>query len=125
MEEADLIVISKTDLLDNASLQDLVSRTAKEWPQAKVLSISSVSGDGLDDWMAEVISSIKSGTHLAEVDYDIYAEGEAVLGWLNVSYSLSSSQDENWDELSPFIHAKPGEAPGRHESSDRPYQNAA
>ena len=33
----------------------------------------------------------EAGTHLAEVDYDIYAEGEAVLGWLNTTVELSSN----------------------------------
>jgi G3E family GTPase len=99
LEEADFIVISKSDLLDKAQLENLVSRTAQKWPLAKVLSMSSITGDGLDHWLTEVMGSDKSGTHLADVDYDIYAEGEAVLGWLNVSYSLSSQQDEDWDNL--------------------------
>jgi len=99
LEEADLIVISKNDLLDRAALDDLMIRTEKEWPLAKVLSISTMTGDGLDLWLSEVMSSDRSGTHLATVDYDIYAEGEAVLGWLNVSYLLSHPEDIDWDRL--------------------------
>jgi hypothetical protein len=30
-----------------------------------------------------------SGQRLAEVDYDVYAEGEAVLGWLNATIKLN------------------------------------
>jgi len=106
LEEADLIVISKTDLLNPDALDDLVRKTEKEWPMAKVLSISTIAGDGLDRWLTEVLGSVESGTHLADVDYDIYAEGEAVLGWLNVSFSLSSEAEVQWDDLTNALLKK-------------------
>ena len=106
LEEADLIVISKNDLLDPETLENLIKRTGKEWPLAKVLSISSVTGEGMETWLAEVMESTKAGTHLADVDYDIYAEGEAVLGWLNVSFQLASPVAENWDEIAQTFMQK-------------------
>jgi len=33
---------------------------------------------------------------LAEVDYDTYAEGEAVLGWLNAAYELRAARETDW-----------------------------
>ncbi len=97
LEEADLIVISKNDLLTADALERLVSQVEKQWPLAKVLTVSSVTGQGLDHWLHEVMGSTQTGTHLAEVDYDIYAEGEAVLGWLNVSYQLTGKAAVDWD----------------------------
>lgn len=36
------------------------------------------------------------GDRIVEVNYDIYAEGEAVLGWLNASFALSGRKDTDW-----------------------------
>lgn len=44
----------------------------------------------------EVLQGSKAGTHLAEVDYDTYAEGEAVLGWLNSTITLQS-ETADWN----------------------------
>ena len=95
LEEADFIVINKSDLLGEAEIRTLKQRTAEEWPWAKVFVISAQSGDNIDFWLTEVLQGMAAGTHLAEVDYDIYAEGEAVLGWLNTTIRLEG-QVTNW-----------------------------
>lgn len=57
------------------------------------------------DWLDEVTTRSDSGTHLAEVDYDTYAEGEAVLGWLNAAFKLNG-KNVDWDAFaSRFIHS--------------------
>ncbi|TWH45432.1 GTP-binding protein [Sporomusa sp. KB1] len=98
LEEADLIVINKTDLLSPEVVAALKKRTAEEWPWAAVHAISAKNGDGLENWLNEVLQSSEAGTHLAEVDYDTYAEGEAVLGWLNTTVKLQSRL-ANWDKF--------------------------
>ncbi|HHU32522.1 MAG: GTP-binding protein [Zhaonellaceae bacterium] len=98
LEEADIIVISKTDLLTPDTVKTLKIRTAKEWPNATVLAMSSRSGEGLEMWLDEVIKRVDSGTRLAEIDYDIYAEGEAVLGWLNATLKLKG-ESVDWDRF--------------------------
>jgi hypothetical protein len=37
-----------------------------------------------------------AGQKMADVDYDAYAEGEAVLGWLNATASLSPGEPIDW-----------------------------
>jgi len=96
LEEADLIVINKADLLKPEAIATLQKRTTEEWPRAKVYAISAKNGEGLDSWLNDVLQSTEVGTHLAEVDYDIYAEGEAVLGWLNTTVKLQG-ESANWD----------------------------
>jgi len=51
-------------------------------------------GEGFDAWLDEVTQSSDAGKRLAEVDYDIYAEGEAVLGWLNATIALRGETTE-------------------------------
>ena len=39
------------------------------------------------------------GRRVMEVDYDVYAEGEAELGWLNSQVTVNSNSDFSLDEL--------------------------
>ncbi len=96
LEEADFIIINKTDLLKAEAVAALQKRTGEEWPWAKIHAISAKNGNGLENWLNKVLQSSEAGTRLAEVDYDIYAEGEAVLGWLNTTVKLQSTS-ANWD----------------------------
>lgn len=98
LEEADFIVINKTDLLKPEDAAALTKRAAEEWPWAKVFAISARSGAGIDGWLDEALQNNRAGARLAEVDYDVYAEGEAVLGWLNTSVKLKG-EAVNWSEF--------------------------
>lgn len=98
LEEADVIVINKTDLLTGQELENLKSKVALRWPLATLRTMSLKTGEGLEQWLDEVTHRQNAGTHLAEVDYDIYAEGEAVLGWLNTSIELKG-QSVSWDTV--------------------------
>ena len=40
-----------------------------------------------------VLSGGSAGTHITEVDYDRYAHGEAVLGWLHAAVELTGAAD--------------------------------
>jgi hypothetical protein len=60
------------------------------------MQISATTGAGLDAWLAEVLSDAPAGAHIAEVDYDIYADGEAALGWLNAAIKLRSPNPVDW-----------------------------
>ena len=80
LEEADYIVINKIDLMQEAELSSLLERAARKWTQAKIYAISAQNGDHIEQWMSEVLNSKAAGTHIVQIDYDIYAEGEAVLG---------------------------------------------
>ncbi|MCL1919939.1 MAG: cobalamin synthesis protein P47K [Kiritimatiellaeota bacterium] len=97
LEEADFILLTKADTLDEATLSALGIRLASAYPEAEVFVVSAKSGAGLDAWLDAVMTRTGAGTHLcAEVDYDVYAEGEAVLGWLNATYKLTSAQAVDW-----------------------------
>jgi G3E family GTPase len=96
LEESDIILISKSDLLEPADLALLKEKVILNFPYADVRTISAVTGEGIDEWLNEVMNRTDAGRRLAEVDYDIYAEGEAVLGWLNTTIELSG-EPTDWD----------------------------
>jgi len=96
LEEADIILISKADTLSHEKISDLGVRLASSYPKAEVLAVSARNGLGVETWLEAVMTTSRAGTHLADVDYDIYAEGEAVLGWLNATYQLKSTASIDW-----------------------------
>lgn len=61
--------------------------------------ISSENGEGVDQWLDRVLTESDGGRRIADVDYDTYAEGEAVLGWLNATYEITGSCPA-WKEFS-------------------------
>ncbi len=91
LEEADLIVISKTDLLDAARLEALRERLATTYPRADVLNVSVREAKGLEEWFSRIEQSEQAGREAMEVDYEVYAEGEALLGWLNATVQLGGA----------------------------------
>lgn len=91
LEEADLVVINKTDLLDEPRLAELKARLEEEFPKAGVLSISARDGRGLDDWFSAIATAEQPTGDAMDVDYEVYADGEALLGWLNCAVALSST----------------------------------
>lgn len=91
-EEADRILINKSDLLGRAESRNLKKRISADFPGTPVRTISSLTGEGVGKWLDDVLASDKAGTRIADIDYDIYAEGEASLGWLNAEIALDANK---------------------------------
>ncbi len=102
LEESDIILISKSDLISAEELSILIEKTKLHFPDSDVLTVSSISGEGLNEWLEKVQNSNEAGKRLVEVDYDVYAEGEAVLGWLNSTIELSG-KSVNWDTFAQTL----------------------
>jgi len=100
LEEADRIVVNKSDLLDAEARQELKTLLENEFPQRPISFISCRTGDGLREWLTEVMNDDVSGRRILDIDYDTYAEGEAVLGWLNARFELNAGRDIDWVDFS-------------------------
>lgn len=98
LEESDIILISKTDIISQKELKLLTEKTKLLFPDSDVLTVSSIAGSGLNEWLEKVQNSNEAGKRLVEVNYDVYAEGEAVLGWLNCTIELSGNSVD-WDNF--------------------------
>lgn len=92
LEEAEIIAINKTDLLEPARRTRLEDAMRSAYPAATLCSVSARTGTGLETWFARVIGAEGDIRPAPEVDYDLYAEGEALLGWCNGSFQLTSSR---------------------------------
>jgi G3E family GTPase len=91
LEEADLIVVTKNDLIPPERLQRLAGRLASEFPNARIVDVSVRENRGLDGWFSDITTGEQVARATMEVDYQLYAEGEALLGWLNATVQLTSA----------------------------------
>jgi G3E family GTPase len=90
LEEADVIVVNKIDTLDEERLRKLTAALQAEFPQARIVHLSARHGTNVDQW-AGLIDTAEQGTRPAmAVDYDTYADGEALLGWVNLTASVNA-----------------------------------
>ena len=90
LEEADVVVINKMDTITEADLNLLITRLESDYPNKKVMAISAREGTGLGNWIEHVQYTEPLNNTAMEVDYELYAEGEALLGWLNATVELES-----------------------------------
>lgn len=102
LEEADHILLNKSDVLSADERDALAAFLIETYPRSRVSTISAQNGDGIEQWLGDVLSDAQAGTKIAAVDYDRYAHGEAVLGWLNAVVSLrwTGSLEAGWE---PFL----------------------
>jgi G3E family GTPase len=96
IEEADTIVLNKADLLSQDEVSSLMASLAEQFPGRRVLAVSALKGDGLDEWLDTTLSGGPAGQRIVEVDYQVYADGEAALGWLNASVALHAERETDW-----------------------------
>jgi G3E family GTPase len=92
IEEADLVVISKCDLLDGTRLESLRQAIAAKFPGKEMLAVSAREGTNLDPWFARITSAEQMARTAMKVDYQAYADGEALLGWLNCTVEVKARQ---------------------------------
>lgn len=99
LEESDILVLTKTDVLESAQKVELMQKLAEKYPTSTVMAVSALKGDGMEAWIEEVMSRTDVGKKLLRIDYDRYAHGEAVLGWLNGTVKLLSTEITDWNQL--------------------------
>jgi len=97
LEEADLVIISKCDLLDEGRLELLWAAIAAKFPRKEILAVSPQEGINLDSWFGKIAREEQTAGTSMEVDYTVYADGEALLGWLNCTVKLAAAEPFDGD----------------------------
>jgi len=92
IEEADIVVINKSDLLDGARPDLLRQAILARFPGKQILAVSARNDTNLDEWFALITSEEQVARTAMTVDYQVYADGEALLGWLNCTVQLAATE---------------------------------
>lgn len=92
LEEADVMIINKIDLLCPTQLDTINGHLQKEFPGKPILYQSSFDKDGVRKWINTLCELRQFEKTSLEIDYDIYGDGEAQLAWLDERMTIASSQ---------------------------------
>ncbi len=98
LEEAEIIVLNKLDLLDEGDLDALRGALGQRFPDKTVCEVSARRGDGLKEWFARLEGDDGGLGSPLEIDYRLYGEGEALLGWLNATVQLAAVEEFDGNE---------------------------
>jgi len=99
IEEADIVIISKSDLLNDKELDALRKAILKEFPGKEIMTVSARSGKNLGTWFSRIVDAKQTARTAMKVDYGIYADGEALLGWLNCTVNLAAKRAFDSDKF--------------------------
>jgi Ni2+-binding GTPase involved in maturation of urease and hydrogenase len=84
LEEADLLVLNKQDLLPEADRAGLRELAAAAWPGKETLEISGRDEEGAAAWLEALsVPKDRSDRESLDIDYERYGAGEGELSWLD------------------------------------------
>jgi G3E family GTPase len=92
LEEAEIVVVNKCDLVDRARRDSLRAALAEVAPAATVFECSARDGTGLEPWFEALLAGRSQAAPIADIDYDRYALGESLLGWLNAEVRIGAAE---------------------------------
>jgi len=90
MEEADCLIVNKTDLLEPTESQDLADALRQRYPQKELFQISARDEKGLVPWFESLLSDARAERPTMDLNYQRYGEGEALLGWVNCTMIVNA-----------------------------------
>jgi G3E family GTPase len=102
MEEAEILVVNKADLLTAQQQGRLTSRLERDFPGKRVLLISAREGVGMEAWFERLLVQNSRPEQVMEVDYDRYGKGEALMGWYNARLDLERPQSSGGEASKPL-----------------------
>ncbi|MEQ1826526.1 MAG: GTP-binding protein [Pirellula sp.] len=100
IEEADFVILNRVDELSHDVVEELTNLIEREYPGMPCVRMSATTGEGFDEFCTYLDTQQSAGRRTMDVDYDVYAEGEAELGWLNAQ--MESHADYPFD-LDSFL----------------------
>lgn len=99
LEEADLLVINKSDLLDKETLDHLQTHLQDTFPDIPNITISALNNKGIDTW-AEYIMNNESNMLDLDIDMDYVMQGAANMGWYNEVCRVSGGDEIDYVKFS-------------------------
>ncbi len=99
IEEADFVIVNRIDELSADQVQELVQAVEQQYPERPVIRMSAKAGTGFEAYVEFLEQEGSFGQRAMDVDYDVYAEGEAELGWLNSQITLQADTQFDLDQL--------------------------
>lgn len=112
LEEAELLIVNRIDELSVETVQEIERLLREQFPDREILKLSAKTGEKIDELIQHLERRSRPRVKMMEVDYDIYAEGEAELGWLNATVAVTAEKPFALDQavvgLMELLHSSFG-----------------
>lgn len=109
LEEAGIVVINKTDLVNQSKLMEIKTLMEEKFGGKELLYQNSMDPQQIKNWLDRLDEFRFTGLKPLTIDYDIYAEGEARLAWYDQELELYTSDNsalQQTEELINLIYEK-------------------
>jgi len=90
LEEAEIIVLNKIDLIASQQRTRLRRFLEQQFPHASIFEVSLREEHGIEEWLQCLMTKEHSAREMPPLDANLYALAQASLGWLNCTVRLSS-----------------------------------
>jgi len=98
LEEADIILVTKTDLLPEGTLPGIKNDFIGRYPDKQFLFINSFNNNDLEQWLEMLANHNKSTKRKSlDIDYDAYGAGEAALAWFDQELEIKAREKNAWE----------------------------
>lgn len=92
MEEADILILNKIDLLSTQQLEEVKNIFQQDYPDTKVHLQNSLQRQDVEQWLSCFNEAKSAQKKSLELDYEIYGAGEAKLAWLDAALFVSTKK---------------------------------
>lgn len=101
LEEADCLLVNKSDILSNEDKEALEKLLSNRFSEYSTYWISALKKTEIQHWFDNLLVDTNIGSRIADVDYAIYAKGEALMGWYNATFLIEHLEGSlvPWEEL--------------------------
>ena len=99
LEEADAIAVNKIDKLQEDQLKSLIGSVQEKFDDVPCFGFSARDGANFEALIENANRQVESEKQLMDVDYNVYAQGEAELGWLNCQVAATSDAKFELDRI--------------------------
>lgn len=90
LEEADILILNKSDLLTTDELLGIAEIIKAEYPHNVILHQNSFDEDDVGRWLIAVDNFTNHYRNSLDIDYDVYAAGESKLAWLDKNIMIET-----------------------------------
>jgi G3E family GTPase len=95
LEEADILVINKIDLVEDSDVTDIKTQIDAEYPGKIVLYQNSLDETSIQNWISVLDQfQLQKDRISLNLDYEAYAKGEAILGWVDQKITVTSRESD-------------------------------
>ena len=106
LEEADVLIVNKKDLLSAKQLEEVKQLVEMKYPGIVVLFQNSLERVDIQQWLDTLKDMQSPGVRKSlELDYDIYGAGEAELAWYDGEIEVHTSGQNAIDQGSALINS--------------------